>query len=124
VKYLITAGLDDSGLQQVFDTRAIYGGRIDFRRYNPYLQADSVRDVLGIRLDGRPDPGQLALDSFSRQEIELLEEIGRAYARAVNWTELGYLPWVEAGADKGKGRDGGHPLPGILPVEWTGTEYV
>jgi uncharacterized protein len=124
VKYIITAGLDDSGLQQVFDTRAIYGGRIDYRRYNPYLNAASVRDKLGIPLEGRPNPATLGLDSFDPEPLALMEDIGRYYARTVNWTESGYLPWVESGLDKGKGRDGGHPLPSILPVDWSGTEYV
>ena len=124
VRYIINTGLGDSNLQQVFDTRAIYGSRIDYRRYNPYLNAASLRDQLGIDTTGRPDPAKLDVDSFLPEQVQLMEEIGRAYAQKVDWTQSGYLPWIDSGADKGKGRDGGHPLPGILPVKWAGSPYV
>ncbi|GIL13913.1 MAG: hypothetical protein BroJett038_26330 [Chloroflexota bacterium] len=124
VVYIISGFLDDTALQQVFGTRAVYRGRVDVRRYNPYLDPASLRDTLGINLAGRPDPRKLELDSYSPAQIELMEEIGRAYARRVAWDEPGYMPWVETPGDRhGQGRDGGHPLPGILPVDWRGSLY-
>lgn len=118
VEYVIFSGLDQSGLQQVFTTRAVYGKRIDFRRYNPYLKRESISDLLGISLAGKPDPESLGLDSSGEDQIALMEEIGRAYARLLfrekRWEHPGYMPWVsEDRRDPayGQARDGGHPLP-------------
>ncbi len=107
-------------------TRQIYGKRIDFRRYNPYIEDENVRDILGIPLEGRPLPSSIGsgLEDFDQPKIELLEAIGRAYANKVEWTEPGYLPWLDSGPDKGDGRDGGHPLPGIKEVDWSDSVYV
>lgn len=125
IEYLIITGLDDSALQQVFVTQALYRRRMDFRRYNPFLDTASVREVLGVALAGRPNPATLGLDSFTPEAVALMEEIGRAYARKVDWNQPGYTPWVRdrSHPDHGKGRDGGHPLPGTLPVVWHGTPY-
>ncbi|MBI5670557.1 MAG: patatin-like phospholipase family protein [Chloroflexi bacterium] len=124
VVYIISGFLDDTALQQVFNARTIYRGRVDVRRYNPFLQADSVRDRLGIDLTGKPDPKGLELDAYAPEEVDLMEAIGRAYARRVNWTEVGYMPWLETPDElHGQGRDGGHPLPGILPVNWRDSPY-
>ena len=81
VRYLIFIGLEDAGLEQVFNTRAIYGHRIDFRRYNPLLTAESVGDILGVALAGKPDPAELGLDSFKRDQVNLMEDIGRAIVK-------------------------------------------
>lgn len=126
VRYIINQTLDDTTLEQVMLTRQIYGKRIDFRRYNPYIEDENVRDILGISLEGRPKPSSIGsgLEDFDPPKIELLEAIGRAYANKVEWTEPGYLPWLDSGPDKGDGRDGGHPLPGIEPVDWSGSVYV
>jgi uncharacterized protein len=123
VQYVIAESLDDAWLEQVFSTRAIYGGRIDFRRYNPYLLAASIRDELGVLLKKRPNPANLGLDAYKRRQVQLMEDIGRAYARKVDWLASDYVPWVEKGIDKGKGKDGGHPLPEIKPVDWAKTPY-
>lgn len=123
VRYLIFIGLEDAGLQQVFDTRAIYGHRLDYRRYNPLLTADSVGGILNVNLQGRPDPAKLGLDSFAREQVNLMEDIGRAYAHCVSWAESGYLPWVDGGPEKGLARDGGHPLPAIQSVDWVASGY-
>ncbi len=123
VTYIIAASLDESYLQQVFTTRSIFKDKIDFRRYNPYLQADSVTKALGIPLKNRPDPARLNLDSYGDEDVRLMEDIGRAYANKVNWMQPDYVPWVESGADKGKGRDGGHPLPAVKPVDWAKAGY-
>jgi patatin-like phospholipase/acyl hydrolase len=127
VRYLISQTLDDSALQQVFVTRRVYGNRVDLRRMNPYMETASVRDVLGISLTNKPTPEAVGsgLEAFEPEKIALLEEIGRTYAHRVNWTEPNYLPWVnDPGPDHGKGRDGGHPLPSILPVNWTGSPFA
>jgi hypothetical protein len=123
VRYLVYAGLEDAGFQQVMDTRAIYGDRIDFRRYNPLLTAESVGNILGVKLAGRPDPAKLDLNTAEREQVNLMEDIGRAYAGKINWTESGYLPWIDGGPEKGFPRDGGHPLPGIKTVDWAGTGF-
>lgn len=124
VVYVIYGMIEDASLQQVFNARAIYKGRVDVRRYNPYLQADSVRDQLGIDLTGKPNPAKLELDSYAPEQVELMEAIGRAYARRVNWTQPGYMPWIETPTDqRGHAHDGGHPLPGILPVDWKDSPY-
>ncbi len=125
VRYLILESLNDTSLEQVFNTRSVYGSRIDFRRYNPYMQAASVRDVLGIDLTGRPDPASIGsgLEAFAPEQIALMEDIGRAYAHKIDWTEPHYLPWLTSGPDRGEGRDGGHPLPGVQPARWAGSPY-
>jgi uncharacterized protein len=126
VRYIINQTIDDTALQQVFITRKIYGKRLDFRRYNPYVETESVRDILKVPLAGRPEPSKIGsgLEAFDPPVIELMEDIGRAYAHKVDWTEAGYMPWLDSGPDAGDGRDGGHPLPQIMPVDWTGSEYV
>lgn len=124
IVYIIYGFLDDTALQQVFNARTIYRGQVDVRRYNPYLQAESVRDILGIDLTGKPDPKRLELDSYAPEQVELMEAIGRAYARRVDWAEAGYMPWLEMPEELyGQARDGGHPLPGILPVDWKNSPY-
>lgn len=126
IPYLIYQGIDDSALQQVFITRKIYGKRVDFRRYNPYVETESVRDILKVPVAGRPQPSKIGsgLESFDPPAIEMMEDIGRAYAHTVDWTEAGYLPWLDSGPDAGDARDGGHPLPTIKPVQWKGTGLV
>jgi hypothetical protein len=113
VEYLILEGIDDSSLQQVDLTRRLYK-KLDFRRYNPYLERASVRDALGIDTSGGIDPASLGLDSHRPEEIALMEQIGRAYARKLDWTKPNVLPWETVG---------GHPQPGILPMDWSKTEY-
>ncbi len=113
VEYLIIEAIDDAALQQAFVSRAIFK-RSDIRRYNPYLTRGSVETQLGIPMTGRPDPSRLGLDSVSSAEIELLEAIGRTYARKLDWTQPNVMPWDTIG---------GHPKPGILPVDWRGTPY-
>jgi hypothetical protein len=125
VKYLIIEVLNDTMLNQVLTTRAIYRSSLDFRRYNTYLQAASVRDVLGVAVRDQKqlDDIGMGLSAIDHAGIELMEKIGRAYAQAVDWTEANYMPWQTSGPNKGQGRDGGHPLPSIKPVHWTGTDF-
>jgi patatin-like phospholipase/acyl hydrolase len=116
VKYLISEGMDDANHQQVYAARAVYGGRIDFRRYNPQLTRESVADALGISMEGRPDPKALELDSHEPAQVELMEAIGRAYARKIDWTKPNVMPWDTPG---------GHIKPRMnrLTIDWAKTPY-
>lgn len=113
--YYIGEVLDDAALQQVYATRAIYGEQVDFRRYNPLLTTKNVVDILGVSVPRGVQPEGLGLDSTSTAEIDLMEAIGRAYARAIDWRISGLMPWDTRG---------GHPQPGIAPVNWTDSPYV
>lgn len=113
IEYVIVESLDDAIIQQSFITRAVYK-RSDVRRYNPYLTRDNLELNLSIATAGRPDPALLNLDSNSPEQIALMEEIGRAYARKLDWTVSNVMPWDTVG---------GHPKPGIMPVDWRGTPY-
>ena len=55
VEYLILKGMDDAALQQAYSTRAIYGSRMDFRRYNPQLTPRQSRRRAGHHDHARPD---------------------------------------------------------------------
>jgi hypothetical protein len=112
VIYLIVEGLDDAALQQVYDTRAIYKN-LDFRRYNPGLSRENIVNVLGVPLDSvRPE--ELSIDSIDPKQIAVMEQVGRAYAQKLDWTKPNVLPWETIG---------GHPQPGIQPVDWSKTPY-
>ncbi len=114
VEYLILKGLDDAALQQAYSTRAIYGNRIDFRRYNPQLTSDNLDAALGITTT--LDPTKLALDSHAPAEVALMEAIGRAYAHKIDWTQPNVMPWDTLG---------GHGKPNIkrAPVDWSKTPF-
>jgi uncharacterized protein len=116
VEYIIGENIDDSGLQQVYTTRAIYRDRMDFRRYNPLLSRDNVEKTLRVPNPAGIDPAKLGLDSRSPAEIDLMEQIGRAYARQLDWTTPDIMPWQTVG---------GHLQPDatILETDWSKTEY-
>ena len=117
VEYLILKGLDDASLQQSFSARAIYRSRIDFRRYNPYLTRDSLSSALGIDMTDRPDPMKLSLDSRDPEQVRLMEELGRVYARKIDWHVSDVMPWQTIG---------GHPKPNIelAEVDWSQTGFI
>ncbi len=117
--YVITEGMDDSSLDQVFKTRAIYGkapktedetaSPIDFRRYNPLMTTKNLKENLDISLQGRGvKPEQLGLDSFAEEAVELMFEIGHSYARNICWSQENVMPWHTKG---------GHKLPGAMAKE-------
>ena len=114
LSYVIVKGLDDSSLQQAYSTEAIYGNRIDFRRYNPELTRENLADALHIATE--LDPTKLALDSHSPQQIELMELIGREYARHIDWSDSSVMPWDTVG---------GHRKPNIrrMEVDWSKTPF-
>jgi hypothetical protein len=109
IKYIIGEGMKDAALQQAYMTRALYKDRgMDFRRYNVYLQKESVEKVLNVDTGGL-DPAQLSLDSSRAAEVALMERIGSAYAATIDWTKADVMPWQTPG---------GHPKPRIAPVNW------
>jgi len=125
LQYVISESLDDAALQQVFITRAIYGKtgskenwRVDFRRYNPLLTRESLQDCLGLSLAGKPDPRKFGLDSFEQDQIELMVEIGKQYARRICWSEPHVMPWQTPG---------GHHFPDDVedaPVDWRSSLFA
>lgn len=119
IDYTITESLEDAITQQVFSTRAIYGKRTDFRRYNPLLTIDNVQKTLGVPTNGI-DPQKLGLDSTNPAEIDLMEAIGRAYANKIYWNHSHEMPWNQ----EGQGQHGGRDRPGYgKPVSWAGSIY-
>lgn len=117
INYLLVEGVVDSAMQQVFVTGAIYKDRLDYRRYNPLLTPVSVMEKLQVEIPKGLDPSVLGLDSTAPAEIDLMERIGRAYARAIDWTKPGQMPWDTAG---------GHTKPRVerFPVDWSGTGFI
>jgi hypothetical protein len=115
IEYVIGKGLSDAALQQASSARAIYGSRIDFRRYNPELTVETLRDALGIQPSGI-DPTKLSLDSHSEEEVALMEQIGKLYARAIDWERPNVMPWDTVG---------GHRKPNAIraDVDWSQTPY-
>ena len=112
IEYLIFEGMDDAALQQVFMARAIYA-QMDFRRYNPLLSRQNVEHNLEIDC-GDVDPSALALDSNGRDEIELMERIGRAYAAKIDWMKEGALPWNTVG---------GRAAPRFADSDWDNSPF-
>ncbi len=108
VQYVVIAGLYDAAIDQAFNTRAIYGRRLDFRRYNPLLERDSVSTMLGVD-PGTLDPKNLTLDSARADEVELMVRIGRAYAQKIDWSRGDVMPWDTPG---------GQPKPAKLAVNF------
>ena len=101
----------ESALQQAYATRSIYHRQgVDFRRYNPFLDAEIILSELEID-SGRFDPARLNFDSRKRVELKLMEAIGYAYGRHIDWSQPYTMPWDTRG---------GHPRPSIAGVDWNG----
>jgi uncharacterized protein len=112
MRYIITEGMGDASLDQVFKTRAIYGrppttskdntneSPIDFRRYNPLLTSANVEKVLGINIDKRTPPEDLGLDSYAEDAVEMMFEIGQKYAEKICWSRENTMPWDTIGGHK------------------------
>lgn len=113
ILYIIGESQEDATLQQALVTKSIYGQRTDFRRYDVLLTRPNVEDILGVPT-GSIDPVKLGLDSIDANEIALMEAIGRAYARAIDWRVGSVMPWD---------MPGGRPKPDVLPVRWAGTPF-
>lgn len=121
--YTLTAGLHDAAISQVTTTAKLYGNRIDFRRVNPSLDNESVRNILGVRIHPEINTKTLGLDSHSTKELDLMQAIGEGYAREIPWDKVGYMPWIVGGKDHGEAHDGGHSLPKVLSIDWSKTIY-
>lgn len=113
IEYTINESIDDAALQQAYATKLVYKD-LDFRRYNPDLDRKVVETELGVSTIGL-NPASFGLDAYRRDELDLLERIGRAYAEAIDWNNPATnMPWLTRG---------GHPQPSIAPVNWSGTIY-
>ena len=112
LEYIFLEDIDDAALQQVYMTRAIYH-RMDFRRYNPDLDQRNVEEVLGVKTKGI-ETRKLTLDTRRLPELELMEEIGYAYAKKIDWGQERLMPWDTVG---------GHQQPGFSDADWTGTIF-
>lgn len=113
VEYIILESIDDAALQQATTTRALYEAS-DFRRYNPTLVPERVRQELGVDF-GKINPLSLTLDSRKPEEIALLEAIGLAYAERIDWSQSDVMPWDTPG---------GQAKPIIEDVVWDDSMYV
>jgi len=78
--------LEDTSEWQTFVTRREYGRskRIDFRRYQLDLAPD-VMERLGVSIPPGSDVTKIRLDAL--WAIELLDEIGRAFADAIDFDD-------------------------------------
>ena len=78
--------LEDASEWQTFVTQLEYGGsgRIDFRRYNLDLAPD-VMDQLGVEVPPGRDVTKIGLSSV--WAIGLLQDIGRAFARRIDFDD-------------------------------------
>ena len=115
IEYVITRGMiDDTALEQATSTRAIYGSRLDFRRYQPELTRQNLADQLGLTVT--IDPTKLSLDSHAPEQIALMEQIGRAYARKIDWTQPNVMSWDTVGGQR-------KPDMTETPVDWSNTPY-
>lgn len=112
LEYIFLENIDDAALQQVYLNRIVYK-QMDFRRYNPSLKQEDVRDVLEVDNKG-VNPEGLTLDSRDMKQLDLMEAIGYAYAGKVDWLMPRALPWDTPG---------GHAQPGYTPTEWKDTVY-
>ncbi len=112
IEYVIGEQIDDAALQQVYTTRKLYDAS-DFRRYNPDLSHDNVRDVLGVDTRGI-DTTKLNLDTTDDKALDVMEAIGMAYAEKIDWTQADAMPWDTVG---------GHVEPTFEPVVWKGTIF-
>lgn len=78
--------LEDASEWQSFITELEYdgSGRMDYRRYNLDLAPD-VMDILGVRVPFGRDVTEINLDSV--WAVNLLVEIGRAFARRIDFDD-------------------------------------
>lgn len=112
LEYIFLEDIDDAALQQVYMTRAIYRD-MDFRRYNPDLNQSIVERDLGVKTNGL-DTKKLSLDTRDLARIELMEAIGYAYAKKIDWAQERIMPWQTAG---------GHSQPGFSEAHWQDTIF-
>lgn len=85
-EWAINEMLEDASEWQSFVTRLEYdgSGRIDFRRYDLDLAPD-VMDQLGVEVPSGKDVTDIDLDSV--WAVDLLQDIGRAFARRIDFDD-------------------------------------
>ncbi|MGH2619385.1 MAG: patatin-like phospholipase family protein [Anaerolineales bacterium] len=85
-EWVLIEMLEDAAEWQSFITKLEYGGtgRIDFRRYNLDLAPD-VMNELGVKVPPGADVTKISIDSL--WAIELLVEIGRAFAQRIDFDD-------------------------------------
>lgn len=85
-EWVLNELLDDAAEWQTYVTDLEYdrSGRIDLRRYNLDLAPD-VMELLGVDVPDGRDVSKIGLDSV--WAVELLVEIGRAFARRIDWDD-------------------------------------
>lgn len=85
--------LEDAGDWQTYVTRLEYGraGKIDFRRYQLDLAPDVMRQ-LGVPVPPGLDVTKIGMDSI--WAVDLLEEIGHAFARRIDFGDPNGLDLV------------------------------
>lgn len=78
--------LEDAGEWQTFVTQREYEdtGRVDFRRYQLALASD-VMEELGVEIPPGVDVSRIGLDAV--WAVDLLEDIGRAFARRIDFDD-------------------------------------
>ena len=112
MEYIFLEDIDDAALQQVYMNRAVYS-QMDFRRYNPDLDQLNVEKILGVKTKGI-ETRRLTLDTRHLPELELMEEIGYAYAKKIDWAKERQMPWDTSG---------GHQQPGFSDAEWANSIF-
>lgn len=85
-EWVLNELLEDAAEWQTFVTDLEYdrSGRIDLRRYNLDLAPD-VMDLLGVEVPPGRDVSKIGLDSV--WAVELLVDIGRAFARRIDFDD-------------------------------------
>lgn len=87
--WIIGEGLDEAMDVNVQVTVRHYDDRIDFRRYQLSLMDDVVRYELGVPIPPGLKSNDLGLDSASPAQVELMKEIGRAFAENLDFSLTG-----------------------------------
>jgi hypothetical protein len=84
--WVLTELLEDAGDWQTYVVRKEYNetGRIDLRRYQLDLAPD-VMDELGVNVPDGQDVMRISMDSI--WAVDLLDEIGRAYAQRIDFDD-------------------------------------
>ena len=83
-KWVLEEMLEDSSDWQTYITRREFGagGRLDFRRYQLDLSLSVLGD-LGVPVPPGVDPGDIGMDAV--WAVELLDQIGRAFADRIDF---------------------------------------
>lgn len=94
-RWVLAELLEDTGEWQTYVTRREYGlsSRVDVRRYQIDLAPDVLAD-LGVEVPPGRDPTRIGLDAV--WAVDLLEQIGRAFAERIDFDAPDGLELVTA----------------------------